>query len=199
MTNETIEKDEAQIQFELDNLLDKIKKCILEKNDWIERNEICDILQLPKNTRLVEGRSNSKIGQLLYHYIRKKDLTTKKSELDPEDNYQYEIWVGANIPIEKLEEMLKSRHEYYNIAEPKKSGKKSEDKTGKNGGQTLGLFRGPCRPPSTTTEEEEDGDNEYLDQITNLILKRENLFITGYAGTGKSYILNKLKRDLKLT
>ena len=46
--------------------------------------------------------------------------------------------------------------------------------------------------------EEEDGDNEYLNQITDLIKKGENIFITGYAGTGKSYILNKLKKKFKI-
>lgn len=40
----------------------------------------------------------------------------------------------------------------------------------------------------------EDNDNEDLQKIINLIKAGENVFITGHAGTGKSYILNKLKQ-----
>ena len=89
-------KDEVQIQLELDKLLDQIKKCIFDKNDWIERNEICETLQLSKNTRLIDGRPNSKMGQLLYYYIRKMGFDYRKVELDEEDKFNYEIWVCAS-------------------------------------------------------------------------------------------------------
>jgi len=181
-------KDEVQIQQKLVELLDRIRACVLEKNDWIERNEICDILRLPKNGRLVDGMHNSKIGQLLYNYIRKEDFGYKKVELDEEDKYNYEIWVCSpevlNSSEEKLTDILRGRHgEVFKVIEkPLPKAKKSSVKS----------------LPKVEEVEEDDGDNEYLNLITDLIKKGENLFITGYAGTGKSYILNKLKKKFKI-
>lgn len=183
-------KDEAQIQLELDELLSRIRKCICDKDDWIERNEICNILNLPKNTRLVEGRHNSKIGQLLYNYLRKEDFGYKKVQLDEEDKFNYEIWACApntlNSSEEKLIETLKYRHgENYIIIESKQKVK------------SIGKKAAPTGP---TTEEDDDADqdNTYLNKIIDMIKQGENLFITGYAGTGKSYILNKLKNKFKI-
>lgn len=181
-------KDEVQIQLRCVELLDKIRKCVSDKNDWIERNEICDILKLPKNGRLIEGMHNSKIGQLLYNYLRKEDFGYKKVELDPEDKYNYEIWVCSpevlNSNGEKLVDILKDRHgEVFTIIErPLPKSKKKPDKN---------ILK-------VEEIEEDDGDNESLDQIADLIKRGENLFITGYAGTGKSYILNKLKKKFKI-
>lgn len=45
-----------------------------------------------------------------------------------------------------------------------------------------------------TTKAEE---NDTIKDIIKLVKKGENLFITGHAGTGKSYILNKLKEKFK--
>jgi ATP-dependent exoDNAse (exonuclease V) alpha subunit len=182
-------KDEVQIQLELDKMLDAIKKCISDKNDWIERNEICETLHLPKNTRLVDGRLNSKMGQLLYYYIRKMGFEYKKVELDEEDKFNYEIWVCASgvSDNEKFENMLDKRHKnVFRIIE------KALPKSKKSSAAKLE------KVAKTEELEEEDGDNEYLNQITDLIKKGENLFITGYAGTGKSYILNKLKKKFKI-
>lgn len=180
-------KDEIQIQRELDEILARIRNCVLDKQDWIERNEICDILKLSKKARLVEGHYNSKIGQLLYHYLRKEGFSYKKVELDAEDKYNYEIWIGRDVSDEKLTEILDKRHkENYLIVESKRQAKSTKS----------------ASPTGTTTAEEieddSEQDNTYLNQITNLINQGKNLFITGYAGTGKSYILNKLKKKFKI-
>jgi len=175
-------KDEAQIQLELDRVLNLIKKCVFEKKDWIERNEICETLGLPKNKQLVEGRFHSKIGQLLYGFLRKEGFGYKKIQLDEEDKFNYEIWVSASdVPEENLTAILTNRHgDNYTIAERKQKANKIL--------------------PTAAAEIEDDteSDNEYLDAITALINQGENLFITGYAGTGKSYILNKLKKKFKI-
>ena len=61
------------------------------------------------------------------------------------------------------------------------------------------------KPQKPKAEEEEpvieNEDTEALDEIIDLINQGENIFITGYAGTGKSYILNKLKKifDIDVT
>ena len=47
---------------------------------------------------------------------------------------------------------------------------------------------------STPVEaEESESDNEYYEKIVNYIDEGKNVFVTGNAGTGKSYLLNKLK------
>ena len=40
-------------------------------------------------------------------------------------------------------------------------------------------------------------NNEDYKKVLSLLMNGENVFLTGYAGTGKSYILNKLKEKLK--
>jgi len=177
-----VQTNSTETFYDLNDLLDSIKKVICDKGDWIEKKELCKTLKLPENTRLVEGVYNSKIGQLLYGYLRKEGFGYKKVQLDPEDKYKYEIWACSNIPEEKLVESLKTRHgENYIIVEGKQKAKGAKNATTK-----------------TEVEEEDNDDNEYFNQISELIKKGENLFITGYAGTGKSYILNKLKKKFKI-
>lgn len=178
--NEIAPKTDTGLYLDLNDLLERIKKVVIDKKDWIERKEICKILGLPLNTQLVEGVRNSKIGQLLYQHLRKEGFGYKKVELDPEDKYKYEIWVCDNIADENLEKVLKKKHaENYTIAE-------SKQKVAKQA------------PKAPEIEEDDDGDNENLNKIIELINKGENIFITGYAGTGKSYILNKLKKKFKI-
>lgn len=186
--NEVITKSNFQMHSDLNELLDKIRKVIIDKNGWIERKEICKILGLPLNTQLVEDVRNSKIGQLLYNYLRKEGFEYKKVQLNPEDKFQYEIWVCsdcmAGLPSRQheddLTEILKKLHgENYIVVESKQK-----------------MSKRAAKPPET--EEDFDGDNENLNKITDLINQSENLFITGYAGTGKSYILNKLKKKFQI-
>ena len=51
------------------------------------------------------------------------------------------------------------------------------------------------KPEEKKTEEQEE--NSEYQKVLSLLLNGENVFLTGYAGTGKSYILNKLKEKLK--
>jgi len=44
---------------------------------------------------------------------------------------------------------------------------------------------------------ESQEDNKDYQKVLSLLMNGENVFLTGYAGTGKSYILNKLKEKLK--
>jgi len=87
----------------------------------------------------------------------------------------------SHQPEEDLNEILKKLHgENYIITESKQK-----------------VSKRAAKPPEQDLEEE-DGDNVNLNKITELINQGENLFITGYAGTGKSYILTKLKRKFKI-
>lgn len=174
-------KPNFQMYADLETLLKEIRKVIIDKNGWIERKEICKILGLPLNTQLVEDVRNSKIGQLLYSHLRKENFKYQKVQLDPEDKYQYEIWICADDNNENIEDTLKNAHgENYIIVESKQK-----------------VSKRAAKPPEIE-EEDDDGDNENLNKITELINKGENLFITGYAGTGKSYILNKLKKKFQI-
>lgn len=184
---ETLAKDNINnVYSDMSELLEKIRAVVLDRNNWIERKEICKILNLPLNKQLVEGVFHSKIGQVLYGHLRKEGFGYKKVELDPEDKYKYEIWV-CSPEVEastgdNLNEVLKSLHgEDYVIAESKKAKKKA-----------------PSGPAQTEDDDDSTEDSEYLDKITELIKQGENIFITGYAGTGKSYILNKLKKKFKI-
>lgn len=169
-----------EIHTDLNDLLEKIRKVVLDKKDWVERKEICKALNLPMNKQLIEGVFHSKIGQLLYGHLRKEGFGYKKVQLDPEDKYKYEIWVCANVEEEKLIEKMKATHgENYIVVESKQKAAK-------------------CAAQGSEPEEDSDEDSEYLNKIIDLINQGENIFITGYAGTGKSYILNKLKKKFKI-
>ncbi len=43
---------------ELNDLLDKIRKFVCEKNGWVERKEICKTLKIPLRTQLIEDMHN---------------------------------------------------------------------------------------------------------------------------------------------
>lgn len=189
--NESISKQKFQMYSDLEDLLDRIRKIITDKNGWIERKEICKILNLPLNTQLVENMRNSKIGQLLYNYLRRENFIYQKVQLDPEDKFQYEIWMcveagsrlglPAQQQVAELTYILQKLHgENYVIVESKQN-----------------VSKRAAKPPESDVEENSE-DSEYLDKITELINNGENLFITGYAGTGKSYILNKLKKKFQI-
>ena len=51
--------------------------------------------------------------------------------------------------------------------------------------------------PLPSGEGEFQESNEDYQKVLSLLVNGENVFLTGYAGTGKSYILNKLKEKLK--
>ncbi len=46
------------------------------------------------------------------------------------------------------------------------------------------------------TEEAEENDDENITKVLYLVKQNKNVFITGHAGTGKSYILSKLKERI---
>lgn len=46
-------------------------------------------------------------------------------------------------------------------------------------------------------EQSQENENEEYKKILSLLKNGENVFLTGFAGTGKSYILNKLKEKFK--
>ncbi len=278
--SEITTKPNFQMHSDLHELLEKIKQVIIDKNGWIERKEICKILNLPLNTQLVENMHNSKIGQLLYNYLRNEDFIYKKVQLDPEDKFQYEIWICAEtnsrsgIPARQLEsenidmeddlafseyqKRMETKGDLYDVdameMETSKSSYRLEvermlgldvnEARQQKAGSRLGLTKRSnerselcepvlrkeppqqreadlneilkklhgenyiiveskqkaskraAKPPEI--EEDDDGDNESLNKITALINQGENLFITGYAGTGKSYILNKLKKKFQI-
>lgn len=160
-------------------ILDKIKNIITEKNDWMEIQEIADILGVESRQHLFESGHNSTIAQLINRFLKKQGFKTQKIDFEDET---YRIWVCApKVADENLMTILKTKYEVnYTIAE--KAQKKS------------------VKPMPVIEQEDEntEEDNEYLNKIIAIINKGENVFITGYAGTGKSYILNKLKKRFKI-
>lgn len=246
--NEVIEKSNFKMYANPDDLLDKIRKVIIDKNGWIERREICSVLGLPLNTQLVENMNNSKIGQLLYNYLRREDFIYQKVLLDPEDKFQYEIWmctenidISDDLAFSEYQKWEQTKGDLYDVdaMEESKTNKSSyrlevERMLGLDMNETrqkhtncgtespFGRYetdlnailkklhgenyiiaeskqkvsKRAAKPPES--EDDFNGDNEDLNKITELIQKGENLFITGYAGTGKSYILNKLKRKFQI-
>jgi hypothetical protein len=55
----------------------------------------------------------------------------------------------------------------------------------------------PIKKEIQTSIESTQDDDEDFKRILHLINEKKNVFITGHAGTGKSYILNKLKERIK--
>ncbi len=53
------------------------------------------------------------------------------------------------------------------------------------------------KTPAAALQKEEKEDNIVLKNIIRLVKSGENVFITGHAGTGKSYILERLKEQFK--
>src|SRR5574344_2657108 len=169
----------------LEELLQEIRGYILKENEWVERKAICASLGLPLNTQLVEDVRNSKIGQLLYQNLRKEGYGYQKVQLDAEDKFNYEIWIcpPEYTGKKELAEKMKTLHgEDYIIVEQKIKVKQ----------------KAPKAPERSIKDELADCDNEYLSEIVDLIKAGENIFITGYAGTGKSFILNKLKKCFQI-
>ena len=159
-------------------ILENIKNIILEKNKWMEIQDLADILGVERQQQLFESGHNSTIAQLINRYLKKQEFKTQKINFEDEG---YSIWVCApDVPENNLDDILKNKYgSNYTIAE------KAKNKTVKS---------------ETIIEQEEstNEDNEYLNKIIGIINKGENIFITGYAGTGKSYILNKLKKKFKI-
>ncbi len=244
--NEVIHAQNFEMYSGLEDLLDKIRKVIINKKGWIERKEICNILNLSLNTQLVENMGNSKIGQLLYNYLRREDFIYQKVQLDPEDKFQYEIWMRSknieysdDLAFEEYTKWMQTKDDLcevdtmseseinessYKLKLEKMLGlevnpiQQSERESGiparqqhmeltkilqKLHGENYIIVESKQKIPKRAakppeTEDDFDGDNEDLNKIINLINQGENLFITGYAGTGKSYILNKLKKKFQI-
>lgn len=161
-----------------DTILQCIKDIILKRNDWMEIDEIAAIFGVERNKQLFRAGHNSTIAQLINRFLKKQGFKTQKVEFKDES---YSIWVCApGVPDDNLDNLLKNKYDSdFTIIEKK---------------QKTGL----TKVKAVIEEILEDKDNEYLNKITKLINKGENLFITGYAGTGKSYILNKLKHRFKI-
>ncbi|OGH96830.1 MAG: hypothetical protein A2039_06410 [Candidatus Melainabacteria bacterium GWA2_34_9] len=172
MTKTTCSKEEI--------ILEKIKNIILEKNDWLEIQEVADIFGVERQQQLFDAGHNSTIAQLINRYLKKQGFKTQKINFEDES---YCIWVCApDVPENNLDNILKNKYVCnYTIAE-----KKAKTNINKS---------------VPVIDEDLEGtkeDNEYLNKIIGTINKGENVFITGYAGTGKSYILNKLKKLFKI-
>lgn len=172
MTKTTCSKEEI--------ILEKIKNIILEKNDWLEIQEVADIFGVERQQQLFDAGHNSTIAQLINRYLKKQGFKTQKINFEDES---YCIWVCApDVPENNLDNILKNKYVCnYTIAE-----KKAKTNINKS------------VPVIDEDLEGTEEDNEYLNKIIGTINKGENVFITGYAGTGKSYILNKLKKLFKI-
>ncbi|MFA6989406.1 MAG: PIF1 family DEAD/DEAH box helicase [Candidatus Gastranaerophilaceae bacterium] len=166
---------------EEETILENIKNIILEKNDWMEIQEVADIFGVERQKQLFSTGHNSTIAQLINRYLKKQGFKTQKINFD-EGNYS--IWVCApDVPENNLDKILKNKYDFnYTIAE-----KKSK----------IGVVKSKSIIEEIL-DDTDDENNEYLNKIIELINKGENIFITGYAGTGKSYILNKLKKRFKI-
>lgn len=159
------------------SILEKIKNIIIKKNGWMEIQEIADIMGVDRHKQLFPQGHNSTIAQLINRFLKKQGFRTERIHFEDES---YTIWVCASgIPHNNFESILKNKYKStgYTIAEKAKT---KPD---------------PVKP---TEDVEDHEDNEYLNKIIDLINKGENIFITGYAGTGKSYILKKLKNMFKI-
>lgn len=178
-----------EMRSDIEDLLRDIEEFIIEKDCWVERREICEALGLPLNAQLVEDVRNSKIGQLLYNKVRKDGFGYQKVLLDPEDKFNYELWVCSPKVLVKdnnLEEQMQKLHgNDFIMAELKRKVVKTKEISTENQTKIIEQELNNC-------------DNEYLEQIVKSIKQGENLFITGYAGTGKSFILNKLKKMFRI-
>lgn len=177
-----------EMRSDIEELLRDIEKFIIEKDCWVERREICEALGLPLNAQLVEDVRNSKIGQLLYNKVRKDGFGYQKVLLDSEDKFNYELWVCSPNVLENdnLEEQMHKLHgNDFIMAELKRKVVKTKEISTENQTKIIEQELNNC-------------DNEYLEQIVKSIKQGENLFITGYAGTGKSFILNKLKKMFRI-
>jgi len=162
-------------------ILDKIKNIIIEKNDWMEIQEIADIYGVERQQQLFESGHNSTIAQLINRFLKKQGYKTQKINFEDES---YCIWVSAyDIPENNLDSILKNKYESQGI-----------NYTLAQKVQKITIKPTPVIQEDESTEE----DNEYLNKIIEIINKGENIFITGYAGTGKSYILNKLKKRFEI-
>lgn len=109
-------------------------------------------------------------------FLKKQGFRTERIHFEDES---YTVWVCApSVSQRNFENILQNKYEPgYTIAEKAKSKPT------------------PSKPAENIEEHE---DNEQLTQIVELINQGKNVFITGYAGTGKSYILNKLKYMFKI-
>ena len=139
-------------------ILDNIKAIILKRNDWMEIQEIADILGVERHKQLYSSGHNSTIAQLINRFLKKQGFKTKKINFD-EGGYSISV-CAPGIYMDNTD----------------------------------------IKPENTGVAElsSDSEDNKDINKIIELIKKGENLFITGYAGTGKSYILNKIKKIFKI-